>query len=424
MGRWAIALHGGAGDISRNMTAERKKVTDQALHECLQIGVSALENSASALDVVEKVVRALEANKIFNAGYGSVLTTKGTVEMEACIMDGLLKECGAVSGISTVVHPISLARLVMEKTPHVYLAFDGAEAFAREQGVKTVNNEYFITVENKERLENARLANSVELDYTEHATPEVDTVVMEQPHYTGDSNGMTWHLNGSNVINGNNHHHHHHKVRFANGDCNNGHLVNGSSNGNTSLHEYDSNWSSSGTSHGYDSNGKTKDLPSFCYPNLNGKENGIKASSTAPPAGTLLKAEFETVGCVAVDMYGNCAAATSTGGLVNKMVGRIGDTPLVGAGTYANKLCAISATGRGEELIKETVAREVAAVMEYKQVSLTEAVDYVIYKRLPKDMGGLVAVSSAGDVAMAFNTTGMFRASAKEGGPREVSIWK
>ncbi len=101
-----------------------------------------------------------------------------------------------------------------------------------------------------------------------------------------------------------------------------------------------------------------------------------------------------------------------------------GDTPLVGAGTYANKLCAISATGRGEELIKETVAREVAAVMEYKQVSLTEAVDYVIYKRLPKDMGGLVAVSSAGDVAMAFNTTGMFRASAKEGGPREVSIWK
>jgi hypothetical protein len=90
------------------------------------------------------------------------------------------------------------------------------------------------------------------------------------------------------------------------------------------LHEYDSNWSSSGTSHGYDSNGKTKDLPSFCYPNLNGKENGIMANATAPPAATLLKAEFETVGCVAVDMYGNCAAATSTGGLVNKMVGRIG----------------------------------------------------------------------------------------------------
>ncbi|CAK9205020.1 unnamed protein product [Sphagnum troendelagicum] len=312
MGRWAIALHGGAGDISRNMTAERKKVTDQALHECLQIGVSALENSASAVDVVEKVVRALEANKIFNAGYGSVLTTKGTVEMEACIMDGLLKECGAVSGISTVVHPISLARLVMEKTPHVYLAFDGAEAFAREQGVKTVNNEYFITVENKERLENARLANSVEVGFTSFASP---------------------------------------------------------------------------------------------------------------PAATLLKAEFETVGCVAVDMYGNCAAATSTGGLVNKMVGRIGDTPLVGAGTYANNLCAISATGRGEELIKETVAREVAAVMEYKEVGLVEAVDYVIHKRLRKTTGGLVAVSSTGDVAMAFNTTGMFRACAKEGGPREIGIW-
>jgi beta-aspartyl-peptidase (threonine type) len=100
-----------------------------------------------------------------------------------------------------------------------------------------------------------------------------------------------------------------------------------------------------------------------------------------------------------------------------------GDTPLVGAGTYANNSCAISATGRGEELIKETVAREVAAVMEYKEVGLVEAVDYVIHKRLRKTTGGLVAVSSTGDVAMAFNTTGMFRACAKEGGPREIGIW-
>lgn len=308
MGRWAIALQGGAGDISTSMTEEKKKVVEEALHECLDIGVSALENSASALDVVEKVVRALEANKIFNAGYGSVLTTKGTVEMEACIMDGHTKACGAVSGISTVLHPISLARLVMEKTPHVFLAFDGAEAFAQEQGVETVNNEYFITVENKERLKNIHLAN-------------------------------------------------------------------------------------------------------------------IDAEARLAAPATILKAEFETVGCVAMDIYGNCAAATSTGGFVNKMVGRIGDTPLVGAGTYANNLCAISATGRGEELIKETVAREVAAVMEYKEVGLVEAVDYVIHKRLRKTTGGLVAVSSTGDVAMAFNTTGMFRACTKEGGPREIGIW-
>ncbi|KAH9542171.1 hypothetical protein CY35_14G102400 [Sphagnum magellanicum] len=309
MGRWAIALQGGAGDISTSMTGEKKKVAEEALHECLDIGVSALENSASALDVVEKVqVRALEANKIFNAGHGSVLTTKGTVEMEACIMDGHTKACGAVSGISTVLHPISLARLVMEKTPHVFLAFDGAEAFAREQGVETVKNEYFITVENKERLKNIHLAN-------------------------------------------------------------------------------------------------------------------IDAEARLAAPATILKAEFETVGCVAMDIYGNCAAATSTGGFVNKMVGRIGDTPLVGAGTYANSLCAISATGRGEEIIKETVAREVAAVMEYKEVGLVEAVDYVIHKRLRKTTGGLVAVSSTGDVAMAFNTTGMFRACAKEGGPREIGIW-
>lgn len=212
MGRWAIALQGGAGDISTSMTEEKKKVVEEALHECLDIGVSALENSASALDVVEKVVRALEANKIFNAGYGSVLTTKGTVEMEACIMDGHTKACGAVSGISTVLHPISLARLVMEKTPHVFLAFDGAEAFAQEQGVETVNNEYFITVENKERLKNIHLAN-------------------------------------------------------------------------------------------------------------------IDAEARLAAPATILKAEFETVGCVAMDIYGNCAAATSTGGFVNKMVGRIGKLP-------------------------------------------------------------------------------------------------
>lgn len=99
-----------------------------------------------------------------------------------------------------------------------------------------------------------------------------------------------------------------------------------------------------------------------------------------------------------------------------------GDTPIVGAGTYANHLCGVSATGRGEELIKATVAREVAAMMEYKEMSLTSAVDKVIYDRLPKNMGGLVAVSATGDIAMAYNTPGMFRASAHEGGPREVGI--
>ncbi|KAK4402545.1 Isoaspartyl peptidase/L-asparaginase 1 [Sesamum angolense] len=130
---WAIALHGGAGDIPRSMPLERRAPREAALRHCLQIGVDAIKAGRSPLDVVELVVRGLEDNPNFNAGKGSVLTSNGTVEMEACIMDGNTKNCGAVSGVSTVKNAISLARLVMEKTPHIYLGFAGAEAFAREQ---------------------------------------------------------------------------------------------------------------------------------------------------------------------------------------------------------------------------------------------------------------------------------------------------
>lgn len=126
---------------------------------------------------------------------------------------------------------------------------------------------------------------------------------------------------------------------------------------------------------------------------------------------------------MAVDGNGNLAAATSTGGLVNKMGGRIGDTPIIGAGTYANSLCAVSATGRGEAIIRATVARDVAAVMEFKQVSLQEAAMYVVHKCAPICTTGLVAVSSTGEVAMPFNTVGMFRACATEDGYTEIGIW-
>ncbi|KAJ0920463.1 putative beta-aspartyl-peptidase [Helianthus annuus] len=263
---WAIALHGGAGDIPVDIPAERREPREAALRRILQIGVSALNAKQSPLDVVELVVRELENCPHFNAGKGSVLTANGTVEMEACIMDGSSKKCGAVSGVTTVVNPVSLARRVMEKTPHVYLAFDGAEAFARDQGLETVDKSHFITPENIERLKQAKEANRVQQDYTQPIKPKVPD---------GDS-------------------------------------------------------------------------------------------------------KLGTVGCVAVDGLGNLAAATSTGGLVNKMAGRIGDTPIVGAGTYANKFCAISATGIGEAIIRETVARDVAAVMEYKGLGLKEAAAYIV----------------------------------------------
>lgn len=133
--------------------------------------------------------------------------------------------------------------------------------------------------------------------------------------------------------------------------------------------------------------------------------------------------QLGTVGCVAVDGHGNLATATSTGGIVNKMVGRIGDTPIIGAGTYANSFCAVSATGKGESIIRATVARDVAALMEYKGLSLKEAAGYVVEKCAPSGTTGLVAVSAKGEVAMPFNTAGMFRACATEDGYSEVGIW-
>ncbi|CAJ1975481.1 unnamed protein product [Sphenostylis stenocarpa] len=316
---WAIALHGGAGDIPVSLPPEHRQPREEALRHCLQIGVDALQGKMHPLDVVELVVRELENIPHFNAGRGSVLTNKGTIEMEASIMDGRTKKCGAVSGLKTVVNAISLARLVMEKTPHIYLAFDGAEEFAKEQGVETVDPSHFITAENVERLHHAKEANIVQIDYS------------TQP------------------------------------------LQNG-----------------------------TK------------KETSVVANGDS---------QLGTVGCVAVDSNGNLASATSTGGLVNKMVGRIGDSPIIGGGTYANELCAVSATGKGEAILRATVARDVAALMEFKGFSLMEAANCVVHERTPKGTVGLVAVSAAGEVATPYNTTGMFRACATEDGYSEVAIW-
>ncbi|GMI67370.1 asparaginase A1 [Hibiscus trionum] len=289
---WAIALHGGAGDIPLSLPPELRLPREASLRHCLDVGIAALKAHKHPLDVVELVVRELENHPHFNAGKGSVLTSSGTVEMEASIMDGQTKRCGAVSGLSTVVNAVSLARLVMEKTPHIYLGFHGAEAFAREQGVETADPSYFVTPENIERLKQAQEANRVQIDYTQPIKKEPNVAAA---------------------------------ARIPNGDS-----------------------------------------------------------------------QIGTVGCVAVDSEGNLASATSTGGLVNKMAGRIGDSPIIGAGTYANHICAVSATGKGEAMIRGTVARDVAAVMEFKGLSLKEAAAYVI-GQVPPGNAGLVAVSSTGE---------------------------
>ncbi|RWR77595.1 putative isoaspartyl peptidase/L-asparaginase 2 [Cinnamomum micranthum f. kanehirae] len=326
MGGWAIAVHGGAG-VDPNLPLERQEEAKQLLDRCLLLGISALRSSLPAIDVVELVVRELETDPIFNSGRGSALSEKGTVEMEASIMDGPKRRCGAVSGLTTVKNPVSLARLVMEKSPHSYLAFEGAEAFARQQGVELADNDYFITEENVGMLKLAKEANTIMFDY------RIPTDTCSAGAMATVENAMQ--MNG---------------------------------------------------------------LPISVYTQ-------------------------ETVGCVVVDSQGRCAAATSTGGLMNKMNGRIGDSPLIGSGTYACDLCAISCTGEGEAIIRSTLARDVAAVMEYKGLDLQDAVDYVIKERLDEGKAGLIAVSKDGKVACGFNTTGMFRGCATEDGFMEVGIW-
>ncbi|XP_019155850.1 PREDICTED: probable isoaspartyl peptidase/L-asparaginase 2 [Ipomoea nil] len=324
MGGWAIAVHGGAG-VDPNLPLERQEAAKQLLTRCLNLGIAALRGSLPAIDVVELVVRELETDPFFNSGRGSALTENGTVEMEASIMDGEGRRCGAVSGVTTVKNPISLARLVMDKSPHSYLAFSGAEEFAKKQGVELVDNSYFITEDNVGMLKLAKEANTILFDYR---IPLETTCggAMESPIVM----------------------------------------------------------------------------------------NGLPISVYAP----------ETVGCVVVDGQGRCAAATSTGGLMNKMTGRIGDSPLIGAGTYACDLCGVSCTGEGEAIIRGTLARDVAAVMEYKGLGLQEAVDFVVKKRLDKGFAGLIAVSNTGEVAYGFNCNGMFRGCATEDGFMEVGIWE
>ncbi|KAJ4964544.1 hypothetical protein NE237_016393 [Protea cynaroides] len=332
MGRgWAIAVHGGAG-VDPNIPSQRLEEAKKLLARCLNLGISALNSSMSAIDVVELVVRELETDPMFNSGRGSALTEKGTVEMEASIMDGPKRRCGAVSGLTTVKNPISLARLVMDKSPHSYLAFSGAEEFARQQGVELVENDYFITEENLGMLKLAKEANAIVFDY------RIPVVGLGLETCSAGAGAMESTL----------------------------------------------------------------------------QMNGLPLSVYAP----------ETVGCVVVDDQGRCAAATSTGGLLNKMSGRIGDSPLIGSGTYACDVCAVSCTGEGEAIIRGTLARDVAAVMEYKGLPLQEAVDYVIKERLDEGKAGMIAVSSTGEVAYGFNCTGMFRGCATQDGFMEVGIWE
>lgn len=315
---FAIAIHGGAGTISRkNMSEEMEKEYRKTLEEVTNAGYEVLKKGGSALDAVETSIRIMEDSPLFNAGRGAVFTNAGKNELDASIMDGSDRNAGAVAGVTTVRHPISAARKVLAKSPHVMMSGPGAETFAKDQGCEIVKPEFF-RVENRwKQLERARKKEQIKLDHSE------------------DEGAVPWH--------------------------------------------------------------KSVD-------------------------------KFGTVGVVALDQNGNLAAGTSTGGMTNKRWGRIGDSPVIGAGTYANNAtCAVSCTGHGEYFIRWAAAYDVSAIMEYKGVSLKEAAEEVIQKKLKPagGDGGLIAIDKQGNIAMPFNTRGMYRASRKKGEKKAtVKIYK
>jgi beta-aspartyl-peptidase (threonine type) len=310
--QFAIAIHGGAGGNPDKWTAEEKQLRLDGLKEALQHGRDRLSKGDSALDVVESVVRILEDNPVFNAGRGCVLTAAGEHELDASIMDGATRACGAVAGVRTVKNPISLARLVMTKTPHVLLSGDGAEAFAEAQGVERANADYFRT---EKQLESWRKWK--ERDDQEKKSTSMITNPEDPLFYLG------------------------------------------------------------------------------------------------------------TVGCVALDQKGNLAAATSTGGMLAKRWGRVGDSPIVGAGTIAdNRTCAVSCTGVGEQFIRNSIAHDVSARILYAKQDLQQATKAAIHDVLPSDTGGLISVDRHGNLSLPFNTPGMSRGAADSKGRFEVALGK
>ena len=311
----AIVIHGGAGVIeSSKMSPERAASYRAGLAAALDTGYDVLARGGTSLDAVMAAVRVMEDDPQFNAGRGAVLNHEGDAELDAAIMDGSGPRAGAVAGVRHVRNPIELARLVMDKSPHVLLVAGGAEEFALEQGMALVPRGYFRTEAREQELENARRA---------EVAP-----------------------------------------------------------------------------------------------------TGKPTTLIAVPGGEY---SMGTVGAVALDRAGNLAAATSTGGLTNKHRGRIGDTPLIGAGTYAsNESCAVSGTGQGEYYIRQVVAYDVCALVQYRHMTLGQAVHEVVQVKLRRTggEGGVIALDRGGNIAMDFNSAGMFRGARDSRGRRDIAMYR
>jgi beta-aspartyl-peptidase (threonine type) len=298
---WGMVIHGGAGAIRReDMTTDREREYRAALTEALGAGYRVLRDGGTGLDAVSAAIVIMEDSPLFNAGRGAVFTADGVNSLDASIMDGTSLRAGSVAGVTDVKNPIVLARLVMEKSPHVMLSGTGAERFAREQAIPATPKEWFFTERRWKELQDAKVA---------------------------------------------------------------------------------------------------------------------EANRAA---------ERGTVGAVALDRTGRLAAGTSTGGMTNKKWGRIGDSPVIGAGTYANARCAVSGTGWGEYYIRNVVAYDICARVEYSGASIAAAASEVILTRLPKqekDTGGAIAMDREGHIATPFNTSGMYRGWVDQTGAVRIAIF-
>ena len=314
---FAIIIHGGAGTILKeNMTPEKEEAYKNKLTEAIKIGYTILEKGGTSIDAVEQTIHVLENSPLFNAGKGAVFTHEETNELDASIMTGNNLNAGAVAGVKNVKNPISLARKVMENSPHVLLSGSGATVFAKEQGLEIVDSSYFFTENRFKSLQRIKEKTKTQLDHDEKSA--------------------------------------------------------------------------------------------FYDPE-------IKDS------------KFGTVGCVALDKNGNITAGTSTGGMTNKRWNRIGDSPIIGSGTYANNnTCGVSSTGWGEYFIRAQVAHDISAMMEYKNFMLKEATEEVIQHKLTAlgGTGGVIALDKNGNMVFEFNTAGMYRASMNDKGELVVKVYK
>lgn len=300
---WTLAIHGGAGGMTRDkLTAAQEAAARHGLEAALAAGSRVLSGGGPAIDAVEAAVRVLEDDPHFNAGRGAALTFDGAIELDAAIMDGTTRRAGAVAGVTRTKNPVTLARKVMERSPHVLLAGSGADQFSVEQGLEQADPAWFATDERRAQLEKMKARTEGWFD--------VDM-------------------------------------------------------------------------------------------------------------------KYGTVGAVALDSAGRLAAATSTGGVTGKRWGRIGDSPLIGAGSYADdRACAVSATGAGEFFIRECVAHEIGARVRFLGEDLQAAADAVMAEtKALGGTGGVIVTGPGGAIAWSFTTRGMYRGQVSAGGEPLVAIF-